>query len=200
MYVDLQLHPSPTSTLIVNSRTAQFYSLRYIIYYTESSKLLNIFLRHTFIILIQRSMNASLFLSVSLANSLSRTKLASPSVTCPKMHNSHQGHPQQTPGQAHTPTQSFGDSSTSQQAQTTMTTFNTAGAPAVKPVSAIWNDGKFREDYEGCKARMADSKFNIRESTVDLMRYDLAYFLTSRISQMSVFAGKLVLTITWLLR
>lgn len=70
----------------------------------------------------------------------------------------------------------------------------------MKPVSAIWNDGKFREDYEGCKARMADSKFNIRESTVDLMRYDLAYFLTSRISQMSMFAGKLVLTITWLLR
>ncbi|EMR70987.1 hypothetical protein UCREL1_1974 [Eutypa lata UCREL1] len=32
----------------------------------------------------------------------------------------------------------------------------------MKPVSAIWNDGKFREDYEGCKARMADSKFNIR--------------------------------------
>ncbi|KAK7757103.1 hypothetical protein SLS62_000650 [Diatrype stigma] len=82
------------------------------------------------------------------------------------MYSHGQGHPlhsQQASNQAHTPTlEYFGGGESSRAAAQMTTVFNATGAP-MKPVSAIWSDGKFREEYDGCKARLTDSsKFNIR--------------------------------------
>ena len=89
------------------------------------------------------------------------------------MHSATQGHLQQASGQAHTPTQSFSDSAHGQQALGNngvggsgggRSSLHMATSTPVKPASSIWADRKFLEDYEHCKARLSDLKFNIRRS------------------------------------
>lgn len=85
-----------------------------------------------------------------------------------------QEQPQLASGQAHTPNQSFSDSPHAQQALSAGAGAGAGGSGAgsssmapslpIKPGSSLWGDRKFLEDYEQCKARMSDNRFNIRKS------------------------------------
>ena len=81
-----------------------------------------------------------------------------------------QGQQQLSSGQVHTPNQSFSDSPQAHQAFGAGVSGSGAGSSSIapslpiKPGSSLWGDRKFLEDYEHCKTRMSDNKFNIRKS------------------------------------
>lgn len=89
------------------------------------------------------------------------------------MHNSTQGHLQQASGQAYTPNQSFSDSTRIQHTLGSNSAGPSVGGGSaqmatsgpVKPTSSVWADRNFLEDYEHCRTRMSDTKFNIRTSS-----------------------------------